>query len=242
MPCSDPSAAAPRDASPRGLRDGRTCDWCGGPIPPAARRDAVTCSTRCRQARHRFRTAVGTQSSTAGDRPLRLAYADPPYPGLSARYYADHPDYAGEVDHAALLSRLATYDGWALSTSSRALQELLWLAPDGTQVAAWFRGGRGSRSARPVQAWEPVLYFGGRADPDAPVRWDALEYTARPRTTDQARVVGAKPAAFCRWLFELLDARPGDQLDDLYPGSGGVSRAWASYCADGQNPLRASSG
>ena len=34
----------------------------------------------------------------------RLGYADPPYPGL-AHLYADHPDFAGEVDHAALIRR-----------------------------------------------------------------------------------------------------------------------------------------
>jgi hypothetical protein len=33
----------------------------------------------------------------------------------------DHPDYGGEVDHAALIERLAAYDGWALSTSAEAL-------------------------------------------------------------------------------------------------------------------------
>jgi hypothetical protein len=37
---------------------------------------------------------------------VRLAYADPPYPGR-AHLYADHPDYAGEVDHRELISRLA---------------------------------------------------------------------------------------------------------------------------------------
>ena len=44
---------------------------------------------------------------------LRLAYADPPYPGQSKRYYGDQPSYAGEVDHAALIERLSGYDGWA---------------------------------------------------------------------------------------------------------------------------------
>lgn len=43
---------------------------------------------------------------------MRLAYADPPYPGCAA-LYKDHPDYAGEVDHAALLRTLQdNYDGW----------------------------------------------------------------------------------------------------------------------------------
>jgi len=76
------------------------------PYQAQARRDAVCCSVRCRQARHRFLRAVGYADSVAPGRPLRLAYADPPYPG-KARLYRDHPDYGGEVDHAALLARLA---------------------------------------------------------------------------------------------------------------------------------------
>ena len=66
-----------------------------GPGPPG--RDLL--SVRCRQARHRFLRAAGQASPVAGGRPLRLAYADPPYPG-KAWLYRGHPDYAGEVDHA----------------------------------------------------------------------------------------------------------------------------------------------
>jgi hypothetical protein len=51
----------------------------------------------------------------------------------------------------------------------------------------------------------------------------------RPRLTDPLRVVGAKPAAFVWWMFELLGALPDDHLTDLFPGSGGVARAWAIY-------------
>jgi len=114
----DASAAALHDASrrPRGdaSRPGgtrRLCVWCRGPIIPGrARRDAVCCSVRCRQARHRFLRAVGRAEAVAHGHPLRLAYADPPYPG-KAWLYRDHPDYGGEVDHAALIERLAGYDG-----------------------------------------------------------------------------------------------------------------------------------
>jgi hypothetical protein len=42
-------------------------------------------------------------------------------------------------------------------------------------------------------------------------------------------VIGAKPAAVCRWIFDLLGAAPGDSLDDLFPGSGAVGRAWAAF-------------
>jgi hypothetical protein len=32
-------------------------------------------------------------------------------------------------------------------------------------------------------------------------------------------------------MFAQLGARPGDTLDDLYPGSGAVGRAWALYAS-----------
>ena len=44
----------------------------------------------------------------------------------------------------------------------------------------------------------------------------------------------ARRDAVCRWIFTLLGACPGDILDDLFPGSGAVARAWAAYT--GQQP------
>ena len=206
---------------------------------------------------------------------MRLAYADPPYPGLSRRYYGDHPDFAGEVDHAALIEQLTAFDGWALSTSARALQDVLALCPPGSRVAVWNRGERPTRSAGPLNAWEPVIYFGGRRDAsrstaagekvssrpggrvaqdlddassgagvdasrtaaatDAEAsrgssrRVDVLTYRPGARTTDPGRVIGAKPAVFCRWMFDLLGAEPQDEFTDIFAGSGGVMRAWAAF-------------
>jgi hypothetical protein len=153
--------------------------------------------------------------------------ADPPYPG-KAYLYRGHPDYAGEVDHAALIVRLAAYDGWALSTSAEALPMVLGLCPPGVRVAAWHRGERAGRSRYPLHGWEPVIYRGGRQLPGER-RVDSIVCGPGPLTTAPVRVVGAKPAVVCRWIFGLLGALPGDVLDDLFPGSGAVSRAWAAY-------------
>jgi len=38
---------------------------------------------------------------------VKIAYADPPYIGC-AHLYRDHPDYAGEVDHPALIDTAET--------------------------------------------------------------------------------------------------------------------------------------
>lgn len=121
----------------------RVCDWCHRPIPPSLRKDAVCCSKRCRQARHRYGSAVGAASPVVGGQPRRIAYADPPYPGKSKRYYGGHVDFAGEVDHAALVASLAAdFDAWALSTSAEALQQVLAVCPTGVRVAAWVRASR----------------------------------------------------------------------------------------------------
>jgi hypothetical protein len=176
----------------------------------------VCCSVRCRQARHRFLRAVGYADSVAPGGPLRLAYADPPYPG-KARLYRDHPDYGGEVDHAALITRLAGYDGWALSTSADALPVVLALCPPGVRVAAWHRGGRPTRSRWPLHAWEPVIYSGGHQLIGDRRRADSIVCGVAPLDSLPGRVIGAKPAAVCWWIFTLLGAGPGDSLDDLFP-------------------------
>ena len=67
-------------------------------------------------------------------------------------------------------------------------------------------------------------------------RTDSLVYVARARPTDPGWVTGAKPAAFARWLFGLLGAQAGDQLVDLFPGSGGIARAWTAYTAGVSEP------
>jgi len=214
----------------------RRCDWCGELLLPGTRRDAVTCSKSCRQARHRWNKGVGSPPPGLTDRPMHLAYADPPYPGLSSRYYRNHHDYAGEVDHAELIARLVTYDGWALSTSAAALPRVLRLCPPEVKVGSWHRGARPNDSERVQNGWEPVIYSPAREvvaiDGEGPAtlrRVDTLVRGVTARTTDPNRVIGAKPSDFCGWVFRMMGALPGDSFDDLFPGSGGVERAWRAY-------------
>src|SRR5207237_10220970 len=121
-------------------------------------------STRCRQASHRF--GIGRALSVAAGHPLRLAYADPPYPG-KAGLYRGHPDFAGEVDPVGLVERLVAEfpDGWALSTSAEALPAALTSCPPAVRVAAWFRGERPPLSYRPPSSGGPAASVGGRAPP-----------------------------------------------------------------------------
>jgi hypothetical protein len=181
----------------------------------------------------------------------RFAYADPPYPGQAKKHYEDHPDYAGEVDHPALIERLTAEfpDGWALSTNPGELHWLLPLCPK-HRVLAWLKPfAAWKRNHWPAYAWEPVILVGGRScygTQETPRDFIVTPYdddvdlggppdVIAESITMKKGVSGAKPLAFCLWLFQCLGAQPGDELVDLYPGSRSVSDAWATYCA--QQPL-----
>lgn len=210
----------------------RSCAWCRRDLE-AARSDARFCGKKCRQAAWRLRGNLSSldpgATSPGPGRPLRLAYADPPYPGLARKYYKHHKDFAGEVDHAELIKRLSsTYDGWALSTSAKALRDILPLCPPEARVCAWVKPGAASpRSWGLHNVWEPVIVLQGRRV--APGRRDAL--WMHPARLGGSDLIGRKPIRFCAWLFEALGAAPGDTLDDLFPGSGMVGAAWLEFVA-----------
>lgn len=42
-------------------------------------------------------------------------------------------------------------------------------------------------------------------------------------------LTGAKPEAVCWWAFEVVGAEPTDTLDDMFPGTGAVTRAWSRW-------------
>jgi hypothetical protein len=160
---------------------------------------------------------------------MRLAYADPPYPGC-AHLYADHPDYAGEVDHARLVYELVTeYDGYCLHTSSVALADVLARfqieTNDMPRVMAWVKPFAAfKKNVSVAYAWEPVLVKACRK-PVVKPGMTYRDWIAEPITLERG-LTGAKPDAVCRWAFEIVGAEPEDELDDLFPGTGAVTAAW----------------
>lgn len=166
---------------------------------------------------------------------MRLGYADPPYPGMSARHYKNHPDYAGEVDHAELLARLdRDYDGWLLHTSSVALPEILGIATalgiTGYRIMPWVKPFCAfKQNVSVAYAWEPVLVKAARK-PVVSGRCVMRDWVSESITMKRG-LTGAKPENVCHWAFEMLGAEPADTLDDLYPGTGAVSAAWLTWCA-----------
>lgn len=163
---------------------------------------------------------------------MRFGYADPPYFGCAKKLYGDHPEayvYDTIEGHRALVERMLDEfpDGWGMSMTSGNLHDLLPLIPRTARVMAWtkpfaiFKPNVGV-----AYAWEPVVVMGGRkrTRQQPTVRdWCAVNITLKKGLT------GAKPRDFCFWLFSVLNAQPGDELSDIFPGTGGVLDAWHDF-------------
>jgi hypothetical protein len=157
---------------------------------------------------------------------MKFAYADPPYMGCAKKY----PEKR-EVDHAELIQRLvADYDGWALSLSSPSLRYILPLCPPDVRVMAWAKPFAIYKpNVGVAYAWEPVIVRGGRKrtrEQKTVKDWISANITLRKG------IVGAKPEIFAFWLWEVLNVKEGDTLDDLFPGTGVMSECWKRFIAE----------
>lgn len=164
---------------------------------------------------------------------MRIAYADPPYPGC-AHLYKDHPDYAGEVDHAALVYKLVSeYDGYCLHTSSVALPEVLECfeinvdITDRPRIMAWVKPFAAFKANVSVAyAWEPVIVKAARKPEVGAFEGFVYRDWISSPITLQRGLVGEKPGNVSMWLFEVMGCQPDDELHDLFPGTGAVTDAW----------------
>ena len=159
---------------------------------------------------------------------MRLAYADPPYPGKAALY----PENT-EVDHVALIDRLREYDGWALSTDERSLRYVLSLCPPKVRILAWGRKNVPPLLPNPIAAWEPVILWPARKKPACVRSYIETEVGVGFRQRDG--LTGQKPPAFCEWVIRCLGAEPTDTMDDIFPGTGVMGETFRSF--QSQPPL-----
>jgi len=201
------------------------CEWCSC-VFGKVRSDMLYCSKRCRQTAWRLSREL--HRCERNDKPMRIAYADPPYPGKAKRYYRDHPDFGGEVDHAELVAHLASaYEGWALSTSSEALGDVLPLCPPGVHVCAWVKPiGAWPKTFGLQSMWEPLI-----VKPARELRPGKRDWLSAQPARGGGKLIGRKPIKFCAFLFDAIGMLPGDSLDDLYPGTGVVLRAWENFAS-----------
>lgn len=165
---------------------------------------------------------------------MKVAYADPPYFGCCKLYNHYHPDgkcWDSVATHAALIERLQAEfpDGWALSASSPSLKQLLPLCPPDVRIAAWVKSFCAfKRGVRPAYAWEPVIFRGGRNRNAAIPEKGGKQITPKDFFTApitlKTGLTGAKPESVCLWILDLLNVQPGDEVVDLFPGTGIMGR------------------
>src|SRR3990167_9315735 len=154
---------------------------------------------------------------------MKIVFADPPYIGQANRY----PEKQ-EVDHQKLILELEGYDGWALSCSSPSLKIILPMCPDDVRIGAFVKPFCSFKpNVNPAYAWEPVLFKPARDKHGKNVEtvrdWISANIEIRKG------LVGAKPIAFCHWMFRILGAEPQDEFVDLFPGTGIVTRCWHGF-------------
>ena len=123
------------------------------------------------------------------------------------------------------------------------LSLLLPVAPDGVRVGVWAktRAGGSRPNVRIGYSFEHVLFQqppgrrGGVADRR---RTDTLVAAV----TQRRGVVGAKPERWTHWVLDLLGYQPDeDEVHDLFPGSGDVGTAIATFrpgCAWCTRPMQ----
>jgi Homeodomain-like domain len=185
---------------------------------------------------------------------MRLAIADPPYLGRARRWYGpdgrghgagrgradEHPD-AGVWDvpqaHRALVVELeANFDGWAIAMTPGALATYMPIAPERTRLAIWTRGNAIPTGSRVRGLWEPVLVRlpdERTAHATGPAVDDVLNAGITP-----GGFAGRKPEQWTHWVLALLGYVPGeDEVVDVFPGSGSVADAVATYSPK-QRPRR----
>lgn len=166
---------------------------------------------------------------------MRFAYADPPYLGCCRLYDHEHGEDGRCWDdvstHWDLILRLTENypDGWALSCSTPSLRKLLHWTPDDTRIGSWVKPFHAyKKGVRPAYAWEPILYRGGRnKKPPAPPK-GGKAITPKDfviaNITLKKGLTGAKPPEVCNAILDWLNFQPGDELVDLYPGTGIMGR------------------
>lgn len=162
---------------------------------------------------------------------MKIGYADPPYIGC-AHLYSDQPSFAGEVDHVALLRRLTDeFDGFVLHAAATP-ESMAILAPlvkhVGARWCSWVKGFAAfKRNVSVAYAWEPVIVKAARK-PVVSTRLVMRDWIECPITLRRG-LTGAKPEKVCHWAFEIVGARPDDDLSDLFPGTGAVTKAWSTW-------------
>ena len=177
---------------------------------------------------------------------MKFAIADPPYLGRAVRWYGpngcgdgygkgqadSHPEaylWDKPETHLQLVRDLQTnYDGWAIAMSVHSLSTYLSVVEtdsrNGIRVCVWHKPSAIQSGSRISNNWEPVLL----KVPSNRKGWKS----GATRTKDvmsanplRQGFVGSKPYEWTQWVLDLLGYQQGDEVTDLFNGSGAVAKA-----------------
>jgi len=180
---------------------------------------------------------------------MKLAIADPPYLGRAVRWYGaggcgdgygkgqadNHPEahiWDKPETHQEMVRHLETnYDGWVIALSVHSLSTYLEViktdSRNGIRVMSWVKPSAVTSGSRITNTWEPVIV----RVPASRKGWNSGE-----RMTDtlicppmRSGFVGAKPEAWTHWVLDAMGYVAGDEVIDLFNGSGAVSKAVNNY-------------
>lgn len=157
---------------------------------------------------------------------MKFAYADPPYVGTGKKIYGklhseahlwDSPEHQKQL----VQTLIKEYpDGWAMSCNPRDLHYLL--IDSNIRVCAWTKTFHQIRHINIQYAWEPVLLYGGR---DEGSRKPMVRDWVSGHIAMKKGLRGSKPDYFNDWILSLLNFQKGDVIEDIFPGTNGMSEA-----------------
>jgi hypothetical protein len=183
---------------------------------------------------------------------MKLCIADPPYLGRARRWYGpggcgdgggrnqadNHPEahlWDKPETHQNLVKQLEdNYDGWAIAMSVHSLSTYLDVietdSRNGIRVCVWNKPSAITSGNRITNHWEPVIV---RVPKDRR-GWQDGERMKDVLTCLPPRVNfrGAKPLEWTRWVLDLMGYRDGDEVFDMFHGSGSVTKAIATVGGD----------
>jgi hypothetical protein len=115
------------------------------------------------------------------------------------------------------------FDGWAIATTPDGIGAYHPL-PVSARLMVWHKPRAMPGGGRILSRWEPVIVFvpEDRRNRDGGPRVSDVLTASAPRDG----FIGAKPPEWTRWVLSALGYDPStDEVVDMFPGSGAVSRA-----------------
>jgi hypothetical protein len=180
---------------------------------------------------------------------MKLAIADPPYLGRAHRWYGvggrakgrgkgradEHPEaylWDKPETHIDLaLTLLADFDGFAIACTSHSLSTYLSVieteSENGIRILSWIKPASLPSGSRITQSWEPVIVKVPKERKGRGKGKQMIDYLIC--TAPRKGFAGSKPTQWTWWVMDAMGYKEGDEIVDLFNGSGAVNQAIQTY-------------